>query len=101
MEKWKPLRASHFSTPPTATDLLTHPLRYTNNLAGSKHRARHKGQRYLGYHIPYDSGLSDREGVKMTESDLSTTQDHHRMVAVTKLDLLPDGTLRQIDPGRD
>jgi hypothetical protein len=29
MEKWKPLRASHFSTPPTATDLLTHPLRYT------------------------------------------------------------------------
>src|SRR6202035_3479067 len=41
MEKWKPLRASHFSTPPTATDLLTHPLRYTNNLAGSKHRARH------------------------------------------------------------
>jgi hypothetical protein len=61
----------------------------------------YKGQRYLGYHIPYDSGLSDREGVKMTESDLSTTQDHHRMVAVTKLDLLPDGTLRQIDPGRD
>ena len=40
MEKWKPQRASHFSTPPTATDLLTHPLRYTNNLAGSKHRAR-------------------------------------------------------------
>jgi arabinoxylan arabinofuranohydrolase len=61
----------------------------------------YKGQRYLGYHIPYDSGLSDREGLKMTESDLSTTQDHHRMVAVTKLDVLPDGTLRQIDPGRD
>ena len=29
MEKWKPLRASHFSTPPTATGLPTSPLRYT------------------------------------------------------------------------
>jgi hypothetical protein len=26
MEKWKPLRASHFSTPPTAAELLTRPL---------------------------------------------------------------------------
>ena len=26
----------------------------------------YKGQRYIAYHIPYDSGLSDREGVKMT-----------------------------------
>jgi hypothetical protein len=41
MEKWKPLRVSHFSTPPTATDLLTRPLRYTNNLTGTKHRAGH------------------------------------------------------------
>src|ERR1700684_3801080 len=41
MEKWKPLRASHFSTPPTAAELLTRPLRYTNNLAGTKDRAEH------------------------------------------------------------
>jgi hypothetical protein len=27
MEKWKPLRASHFSTPPTAAGLPTSPLR--------------------------------------------------------------------------
>ena len=33
-------RASHFSTPPTAaTELLTHPLRYTNNLTGTNYRA--------------------------------------------------------------
>lgn len=36
MEKCKPLRASHFPTHPTATDLLTRPLRYTNNLSGRK-----------------------------------------------------------------
>jgi hypothetical protein len=41
MEKWKPLRASHFSTPPTATRLLTSSLRYTNNPTGAKDRADH------------------------------------------------------------
>jgi arabinoxylan arabinofuranohydrolase len=61
----------------------------------------YKGQRYLAYHIPYDSGLSDKEGVNMTKSDVYSIQDHHRMIVVTKLDVLSDGTLRQIDPGRD
>ena len=55
----------------------------------------YKGQRYLAYHIPYDSGRSDKEGVNTPDSD------HHRMVAVTKLEVLPDGGLQQIDPGRD
>lgn len=31
----------HFSTPPTAAEELSHPLRYTNNLSGTKHRAGH------------------------------------------------------------
>jgi arabinoxylan arabinofuranohydrolase len=83
------------------------PIRHLTLLAGDGDESvqqgicEYKGQRYLAYHLPYDSGLSDREGVKMTDSDTSTTPDHHRMVAVTKLDVLPDGTLRQIDPGRD
>jgi hypothetical protein len=41
MEKWKPLRASHFSTPPTAALFLTRKLRYTNNRPGTKYRAVH------------------------------------------------------------
>jgi arabinoxylan arabinofuranohydrolase len=61
----------------------------------------YKGQRYLAYHVPYDSGLSDKEGDDKPESYTSTKRDHHRMVAVTKLDVLPDGSLRQVDPGRD
>jgi arabinoxylan arabinofuranohydrolase len=83
------------------------PIRHLTLLAGDGDESvqqgicEYKGQRYLAYHLPYDSGLSDREGVKMTDSDTSTTPDHHRMVAVTKLDVLPDGTLRQIDPERD
>jgi len=48
MQKWKPLRASHFPIPPTATDLLTRPLRYTNNLTGTKHRAGHAPLRVCG-----------------------------------------------------
>jgi hypothetical protein len=40
MEKWKAKNASHFPTPPTtATGHIYHPLRYTNNLAGTKDRA--------------------------------------------------------------
>jgi|GEM_PF-5710691 len=41
MEKWKPLRASHFSTPPTAMGLPMSPLRYTNYLLGTFYRALH------------------------------------------------------------
>jgi hypothetical protein len=42
MEKWKAKNASHFPTPPTtATGHIYHPLRYTNNLAGTKDRAGH------------------------------------------------------------
>ena len=39
MEKWKPLRASHFSTPPTATRYQLNSPRYTNNETGTKDRA--------------------------------------------------------------
>ena len=39
MEKWKAKSAFHFPTPPTATGHIYHPLRYTNNLAGTKDRA--------------------------------------------------------------
>jgi len=40
MEKWKAKNASHFPTPPTtATGNINHPLRYTNNLTGTKDRA--------------------------------------------------------------
>ncbi len=35
------LRASHFSTPPTATRYQQNSLRYTNNQAGTKDRADH------------------------------------------------------------
>ena len=43
MEKWKPLRASHFSTPPTAAIRNQRQLRYTNTLTGTNYRA---GQTY-------------------------------------------------------
>jgi len=40
MEKWKAKNTSHFPTPPTAAaSYLTHFPRYTNNLAGTNHRA--------------------------------------------------------------
>ena len=47
VEKWKPLRASHFSTPPTATINQQSSSRYTNNDTGSKDRADHND--YAGY----------------------------------------------------
>jgi hypothetical protein len=43
MEKWKAKIASHLPTSPTtATGHIYHPLRYTNNLAGTKNRAGHQ-----------------------------------------------------------
>jgi hypothetical protein len=47
MEIWKPLRASHISTPPTAATAsqLIRRLRYTNNPTGTKCRAGHSIQR--------------------------------------------------------
>jgi hypothetical protein len=39
MKKWKAKNAFHFFTPPTATGRILYPLRYTNNLAGTKDRA--------------------------------------------------------------
>jgi len=43
IEEWKAKSASHFPTPPTtaAGSYLTRPLRYTNNLTGTKDRAGH------------------------------------------------------------
>ena len=50
MEKWKAKNASHFPTPTTATGHIYHPLRYTNNLAGTKDRAGH----WVDLDLPHD-----------------------------------------------
>jgi hypothetical protein len=52
MEIWKPLRASHISTPPTAATAsqLIRRLRYTNNPTGTKCRA---GQEDAGGDVYY------------------------------------------------
>ena len=58
MEKWKPLRASHFSTPPTATRYQQNSPRYTNNEFGTKDRAD-QGELGLADSIKVDAWLSE------------------------------------------
>jgi hypothetical protein len=48
---------------------------------------RYKGRDYLAYHVPYD--------------DVQPYADHHRQVAVTRLEFLNDGTLRPVRPEQD
>ena len=63
MEKWKPLRASHFSTPPTATDYLTQDSCATLTIAaGTKDRA----DQFLGI------GNYTEEGFGFTEREIPT-----------------------------
>ncbi len=47
----------------------------------------YRGQMFLAYHVPYENVAGEH--------------DHHRQVAVTRLQFLPDGTLQPIIPGRD
>lgn len=61
----------------------------------------YRGQSFLAYHVPYDEGASDKDGLNLPENWSSTARDHHRQVAVTSLTVLPDGSLRTIYPGRD
>ena len=61
----------------------------------------YKGQAYIAYHVPYDNGVTARSNTKVPESWSSTSQDHHRQVAVTLLTVLPDGSLQPIYPGHD
>ena len=53
MEKWKAKSASHFPTPTTtATGHIYHPLRYTNNLTGTKDRAGRDLWTVIGAKMP-------------------------------------------------
>jgi hypothetical protein len=52
VEKWEARSGFHFSMPPTAAELLTRPLRYTNNLAGTKDRAEHRCVLLPSCHLP-------------------------------------------------
>ncbi|WP_082662210.1 family 43 glycosylhydrolase [Terracidiphilus gabretensis] len=47
----------------------------------------YRGKSYLAYHVPYENVVGEN--------------DHHRQVAITELNILPDGTLGAIYPGRD
>jgi hypothetical protein len=58
----------------------------------------YKGKTYIAYHVPYDNGAT---ASNVPESWTSTTHDHHRQVAVTLLNILPDGSLQPIYPGHD
>jgi hypothetical protein len=61
----------------------------------------YKGQTYIAYHVPYDNGATYRSGTNVPETWTSTATDHHRQVAVTRLTILPDGSLQPIYPGHD
>jgi hypothetical protein len=61
----------------------------------------YKGKTYIAYHVPYDNGATARSGGSVPESWTSTATDHHRQVAVTRLTILPDGSIKPIYPGHD
>ena len=61
----------------------------------------YKGQTYIAYHVPYDNGAAASSNSNVPETTTSTVGDHHRQVAVTKLTILPDGSLQPIYPGHD
>jgi hypothetical protein len=62
MEMWKPLRASHISTPQTAAGVSTIPLRCTNYLLGAFHRAR-QHQNPSKYRLPVWGGDFGLDGL--------------------------------------
>lgn len=48
---------------------------------------QYRGEWYLAYHVPYER--------------VGPVNDHHRQVAITKLTILPDGSLQPVYPERD